>query len=276
MGKDILGNRMKGYESSETGRRLIPRLPAIARLDGVGFSKFTKYMARPYDMNMSNAMVELTKFLVSETNAKIGYTQSDEITLVWYADTPIQQIYNDGKIQKMCSKLAGMASAKFIEICNTNEHMRKHVEARMPFFDARVWIVPSKEEAANTVLWRELDATKNSIQMAAYTVFEHGELNRKNTKVMRNMLWEKGIDWNDYPAFFKRGTYIQRKKVKKKLTAAEIAAIPETYRERMENVEVERSEYKVLDMPIFSKVSNRAGVIFDGEEPCLLSIAPLK
>ncbi len=61
---DALGDRMKSYESVEAGRRFLPLLPVLCRLDGKNFSKFTKGMNRPYDERMSKCMVETTKVLV--------------------------------------------------------------------------------------------------------------------------------------------------------------------------------------------------------------------
>ena len=78
--RDAMGDRMKLYESAEAGRRLMPLLPAVARLDGKGFSGFTRGLARPFDVRLSNLMVETTTFLVEETNAVCGYTQSDGAT----------------------------------------------------------------------------------------------------------------------------------------------------------------------------------------------------
>ena len=83
--KDSLWDRMKFYESQACVEKLLPLIPVIARLDGKGFSKFTKGLKRPYDERLSKLMVETTKYLVKETNANCGYTQSDEITLVWYS-----------------------------------------------------------------------------------------------------------------------------------------------------------------------------------------------
>ena len=83
--KDNLGDRIKQYERIETRGKLIPMLPTVVRLDGRSFSKFTKSF-EPFDEDMLQAMVATTKFLVEESNAVIGYTQSDEITLILYTD----------------------------------------------------------------------------------------------------------------------------------------------------------------------------------------------
>ena len=84
--EDSLGDRMKGYEMAAEGGRLDVRLPVYARIDGRSFSKFTHGLERPFDQRMSRAMIETTKGLVDRTHARIGYTQSDEISLVYLAD----------------------------------------------------------------------------------------------------------------------------------------------------------------------------------------------
>ena len=113
MSNDDFGDRMKTLEQMEAGRKCLPLLPVIARLDGRGFSKFTAGLPRPFDTRLSNLMQETTKHLVEHTAAKCGYTQSDEITLAWYSDSYDCQIFFDGKIQKMVSTLAAIASVKF-------------------------------------------------------------------------------------------------------------------------------------------------------------------
>jgi tRNA(His) guanylyltransferase len=108
MAGDDLGDRMKMLEAQERSRRFLHGLPIYARIDGRGFSKFTKGMERPYDRRMSDAMVGTTKVLVEQTHATIGYVQSDEISLVWIP-TENGHGWFDGKTMKMTSVLAGLA-----------------------------------------------------------------------------------------------------------------------------------------------------------------------
>jgi tRNA(His) 5'-end guanylyltransferase len=126
------------------------------RLDGKGFSKFTKGLKRPYDERLSNLMVETTKYLVKETNANCGYTQSDEITLVWYSDSYESKIYFDGRLFKMISDLASMCSVYFNR--QLPNFLPEKVD-KMPRFDCRVFNLPTKEEAVNVFLWHEQDPT---------------------------------------------------------------------------------------------------------------------
>ena len=262
---DVLGDRMKMYENATCGIRMLPKIPVIARLDGKGFSKFTKGLKRPYDERLANLMIETTKFLVKETNANCGYHQSDEITLVWYSDSYESKIYFDGRLFKMISDLAAMASVFF------NRELPKYLPEKahlMPRFDCRVFNVPTPAEAANTFLWRELDATKNSISMAAQHYYSHKELEKKNSSDKQEMLFQKGVNWNDYPSFFKRGTYIQRKKVLTKFTADELAKLPPKHQAKTNpDLMIERCIIDKVELPPLAQVKNREEVILFGAEP---------
>ncbi len=264
---DSLGDRCKMYEGAEADRRFMPLIPIVARIDGRSFSSFTKGMLRPYDATMSEMMVETTKFLVEATNANIGYTQSDEISLAWHATDLRTQIWFDGRIMKMTSQLAALATLKFNRLVEARYPIYYN---RMPSFDARVWQVPNRTEAANMFVWREWDATKNSITMAASHYYSHTDLQGKNGAVKQEMLHQKGVNWNDYPAFFKRGTYLQRRTVKKPFSVDELAKLPEKHAARLNpHLLVERSEVAIMDMPIITSVTNREAVFFDGVAPVI-------
>jgi len=268
MQNDDFGDRMKMLEQAEAGRRLLPLLPVIARLDGKSFHTWTADLKRPYDERLVDLMQDLTAFLVDKTSARIGYTQSDEISLVFYSETYESQIFFDGKIQKINSVLASMASAYF------NSHAVAAffpVQKPLAFFDCRVWAVPNKSEAANSILWREQDASKNSISMLARAYFSHKEIHGKSGEEMQEMLFQQHkINWNDCPDFFKRGTFFSRRKVFKELTGLELLKIPEQHRPAL-GEKVERTVVQQVAMPKFSSVVNRVEVIFDGEDPQVAS-----
>lgn len=255
---DEFGNRMKGYEAVETERHLDPHLPVYARIDGRAFSTFTRGMERPFDTRMMTAMVETTKHLVHETHARIGYTQSDEISLVWLAESEESDILFSGKVQKMASVLASMAAAKFATVISLTW------QERLPHFDCRVFQLPSKAEAANAFLWRAMDARKNAISMAAQAHFSHRQLHQKGQADMLAMLAGEGIDFEAYPAAFRQGSFIRREVVTRLLTDEELKRIPEEHRP---TGPVERTRMAAIDMPPFNKVANRVEVIFDGAIP---------
>lgn len=156
MDKTTIGDRMKAYEAA-TETRIIPRLPVMVRLDGRSFSKFTKGMERPFDANFREAMIEVTKYLVEQTHSKIGYTQSDEISLVLYTENlKSGSIFFDGRVQKIASNLASMASVKFLLEMQKRFPEKVDGTKTLPSFDARVFPVPSKTEATNCILWRDI------------------------------------------------------------------------------------------------------------------------
>lgn len=263
---DGLAERMKLYESAEAGRRLMPLLPALARLDGRAFGSFTRGLARPFDERLSRLMIETCTALVSETSATVGYTQSDEITLAWVPEAFETQIFFDGRVQKMCSGLAALATAHFAR--RLPAFLPTDYADRVPTFDCRVWNVPTLEEAANVFVWRELDATKNSIAMAARAHFSHAAIHGKSGAEMQEMLFQTGVNWNDYPAFFKRGTYVRRVKVSRAYTATELQALPPKHAARANPaLVVERTKCEPEELSPIVRLDNRACVLFRGEAP---------
>jgi tRNA(His) 5'-end guanylyltransferase len=267
--KDNLGNRMKEFESQTTSQKLIKGIPIICRLDGRSFSSFTKGLSRPYDERLSNLMMETTKYLVKETNANCGYQQSDEISLVWYNNDYKSQPLFDGKLFKLTSILSSLATAFFNKNLPFFLPEKSHL---LPVFDARVYNVPTLDEAVNSFLWREQDATKNSITMAASHYYSHKELHGKNGSEKQEMLFQKGVNWNDYPTFFKRGTYVQRKRVLTPFTPEEIEKLPFKHNARKDpNMVIERWIIDVVQLPKLSSIENSVEVIVFGEEPKLKS-----
>jgi len=256
-----LYDRQKFYEKNYTYAKLMPLLPVCIRLDGKNFSKFTKKFNKPFDQLFSTAMKELTYFLVEETGATIGYTQSDEISLILYSNNIKSQLYLDGKRDKINSILGSKASVRL------NKIFKKNSEAE-PVFDCRCWNVPNKTEAANNLLSRERDATKNSISMAAYSVYSHKELLNKNSDEKQEMLMKKGINWNSYPTCSKRGIYIQKQIVFRTFSSLELDNLPAKHAARINpDLKIMRTQFSVVDMPCFGKVTNREAVIFDGAKP---------
>lgn len=268
MKSDSLDDRMKLYEKA-LDLNLMPLSPVLARLDGKAFHSFTRGLERPFCKQLHDLMVETTKHLVDETNANCGYTQSDEITLTWYTDNWKSEIFFSGRVCKMTSILASMATAFF------NRKMalflpEKWKEEHLALFDARVWNIPTKEEGVNCFIWRELDATRNSIQMAGQSKFSHKQLMNKSCDEIQDMLWkEHNINWNDYPDCQKRGTYVQKRKIYKSFTSEELKKLPLNHAaHKNPDLKIERKVLTNLKMPIFTKVINRADVIYNGADPC--------
>lgn len=236
------GDRMKLYENIEARRRFVPLLPIIVRLDGKCFSSWTRGLKRPYDPRMIELMTLVTKKLVKETNAVIGYTQSDEISLILYSDDIIRPVYFDGRISKIISVLSSVATYWFNQL-KMDVELDENITAKPAFFDCRAWTVPNLTEAVNSILWRELDATRNSVNSAARSVYSHDELHGATKAEVMDMLMDKGINWNDYPSSFKRGVYVQKR-----------------------NVLGNSNEITVLDLPPLNTIENRVDVIFKKQD----------
>lgn len=263
-----LGERMKFYESQfgENLAYLMPMVPAIIRLDGRAFHSFTKGLDRPFDAGLIQLMVETTKHLVEETNAVLGYTQSDEISLVLYQQEYQSQLYFDGRVSKINSLLASSCSLFF------NAKLAEYLPSKVgiqPQFDCRCFSVPNKEEAINAIIWREQDATRNSVQMLGQSKFSHRELQNKNCNEIQEMLFQThSINWNDLPAQLKRGTYLQRRSVERPFTTEELEKLPPRHEARAKpELSIVRREIAVVDMPILTSVVNKEEVFFDGALP---------
>lgn len=263
--------RMKEYESHFTSLRCMKNLPVFCRIDGKAFHTWTRDLKRPYDERLSELFIETTKFLMEETGAKIGYTQSDEITLCWYYEDYKSEMFFDGKCHKLNSVVASLATGFFNDRVIHDIHLQympipinENISRRRPlaFFDCRTWQVPNLDEAANVFLWREQDATRNSISMAAQSLYSHKELHEKNTKQMQEMIFKKGINWNDYPSFFKKGTYLVRSNIR----STEVST--ETIKDETCN----RREIKEFEIPPLKSLENRVGVLFKGEKPIIKQI----
>lgn len=268
MANDGLGDRCKRFEQAEADRRAMRGLPLLARLDGRAFHTFTQDLRRPYDPAMSRCMVETTRYLVQETSALVGYTQSDEVTLAWYEPVQAAKGYAfEGRFQKLTSVLAGMASARFAQL---GAEMLPAKANAVPHFDCRVWQVPTLAEAADVFVWREDDATKNSITMAAGAFYGERELFGKTSAEKQELLFVKGVNWNDYPPFFKRGTYLARRPFERQLSPEERERIPEAHRPPPEKMFIRHSVVE-LALPPVRRVANLEAVLFGAAEPAARS-----
>lgn len=217
--KDDLGDRMKDYYESRSKTRLIRRIPVIIRLDGKAFHTLTRGFKKPFDMIMVRAMQETMKYLCENIQGCVlGYTQSDEITLVLIDYQNLNSdAWFDYEVQKLCSVSASMATFAFnrnftrlavLESEKETKQTNVHIEAasKGAFFDARCFNIP-KEEVTNCLLWRQQDATRNSIHMTGRAYFSHKQIEGLNSNDIQNLLFqEKGVNWNDLPTTLKRGS----------------------------------------------------------------------
>jgi tRNA(His) guanylyltransferase len=209
--KDELGDRMKSQYEDRTRAFLPRRTYTIIRVDGKAFHTLTRGYKKPFDRFLMNMMDQTAIALCKEIQgACFGYVQSDEISILLTDFAKIStNAWFDGNIQKMASIAAACATANF----NKQMYIRGGtalVPDTIPtaMFDARVFTIPDAIEVENYFIWRQNDATRNSIQMAARAVFSHKECENKSVSDLHEMLHTKGINWNNYTAGEKRGRII--------------------------------------------------------------------
>lgn len=217
------------------------RCPVICRIDGKAFHTFTKGFQKPFDNILVQSMQETMKYLCENIQGCVlGYTQSDEITLVLVDYKKLNSAaWFDYETQKMCSIAASMATmifnrtfAKNVEAyitaldnkissdngnqmdtegntsieCDKYKNVLLKAVEKGAMFDARVFNIP-KEEVTNCVYWRQLDASRNSVEMVGHAYFTSKQLHKKSCNDIQDMLMlEKGVNWNDFPTYLKRGS----------------------------------------------------------------------
>ena len=226
---DDLGKRMKENYEQVAKTRLVKRMPVIIRLDGKAFHTFTKGFKKPFDQILMRTMQETMKYLCENIqNCVLGYTQSDEITLILKDYARLEtSAWFDYEVQKMCSISASMATMAFNHIFsqkvvdynnalyeewNVSNDDIKYVDILLnaaqkgAMFDSRCFNIP-REEVANLIYWRQLDAVRNSIQMVGQANFSQKQLHGKSCNMIQDMLLqEKNINWNNFSTDCKRGS----------------------------------------------------------------------
>jgi tRNA(His) guanylyltransferase len=205
--KDALGDRMKSQYENRTRYFLPRRTYTIIRLDGKAFHTYTKACERPYDQDLIDAMDATAAFLCSEIQgARLAFVQSDEISILL---TDFEKVnsnaWYDGNLQKIVSISASLATAYF------NQKRMKQGISKLAFFDSRVFSIPDPIEVENYFIWRQEDCVRNSIAMLAQSLYTHKELMRKSSNDMQEMIFQKGMNWNDLNPRLKRGGLATRK-----------------------------------------------------------------
>ncbi len=262
MKQDDFGDRMKTYEATEAKRKLDPFRPICARIDGNRFSKFTANFKKPFDPRLSVAMRETCRYLVDQTDARIGYVQSDEISLIWLTRDEEGSLLFDARVQKLASitasKVAGFFMMSLLEF-----GCKIHFD-QPPAFDSRVWQVPNEIEASNTILWPIHDARKNAVSAACRSIASPSEMHGLDQSAMIKLMASRGVNFaTDFDRTDKFGTLFQRRNSLQRLDDDTWEKIPRGHRPNSRMVE--RSSVTELSALDFSQATNRPGVIFNTE-----------
>ncbi len=200
--KDELGHRMK-QDYEDALRLYLPRRSYfVIRIDGRGFHKFTVGFERPYCRPLADALDHAALHLCQEIiGCRFAYGQSDEYSfLLTDFEQENAHLWFDGNVQKIVSVSASLFTGAFNKVFQSE---------KVAAFDARVMVISRRAEVARYFLWRQLDASANSLNMLASAHFPHKELVGKSTVEKHDMLHAKGLNWAKEPADFKRGRIVR-------------------------------------------------------------------
>ena len=199
---DELDEKMRVFETAHD-YCVLPGVYMIARLDGRSFTRLTKetyQFEAPFDLRMREMMIETTAHLMNcGFDAVYGYTQSDEISLLFRPDINVFK----RKMRKFNSVLAGEASAKFSLLLGG-----------LACFDCRISELPNQNLVVDYFRWRSEDAHRNSLNAHCYWLLrKQGQSVRRATSALENisiaakneLLFQNGINFNDLPKWQKRG-----------------------------------------------------------------------
>ncbi len=267
---DSLGDRMKKYENCY--RYTLPcRAYTLLRVDGKAFHTYTIGLKRPFDDGLIEDMNQTAAYLCKNImGAKFAYVQSDEISiLITDFDELGTQGWFGNNLQKMSSVASSMATARFnqlrlIRTANDTEqwvgndpdrlvsatgllHEDQIDSFQFAQFDARIWQIPQAAEVANYFQWRQQDATRNSISSVAQSLYSHKELEGVSSDAKQELIFQKGINWNDFDSGKKRGRIIE------KITLVNGVDVREIPNQEIPLEAVTRTKWAVAECPVFSQ-----------------------
>lgn len=211
--KDSIGDRMKSFYEERARTALLRRCYTIIRVDGKAFHTYCAGLKRPFDDGLMEDMDATAAYLCKNImGAKFAFVQSDEISILM---TDFEEIstssWFDSDTQKVCSVSASMATRAFNEL----RLKRLGDNMRWAEFDSRAFQIPNVPDVFNYFLWRQQDTTRNSISAVAQSLYSHRELNGKNSDQKQEMIFQKGINWNDYASRYKRGRMVVKETYEK-------------------------------------------------------------
>ena len=264
--KITIQERMKTYEKVNSNESISSYKPFIARLDGVNFSKYTQGFDKPYDILFRTVMILTMNELVDKFQATTGYTQSDEITLIFPAVCTKDEYdnrtnnrfhYRKGRKMKICSILSSSCTSRFLyymmNLMNHQQHkklkkIQERIEKMSVSFDCRLIEYPDDKEyeILNHQIWRSLDCERNAILQYGMYVLGNKKIFKMNCKQICESLQNKSYNYLE-PKFILYGVYC------KKISYTHIIDDKETQRSKYINktFEIKYSD-EILKM-LFSK-----------------------
>lgn len=199
MDNDAFEKKMRSLEYFHS-LRLLPGAWVVIRVDGRGFSRFTKSrFEKPFDLEFHKAMVQTAKAVLEGLHGIYAYTESDEISVLFRPDWDLF----DRSLEKVVSISASIASSTFT-----------HMFGTIVNFDSRVWLGVDKSQVVDYFRWRQADATRCALNGWCYwTLRKAGESAKKATAILdgqsvafkNELLFQHGVNFNELPTWQRRG-----------------------------------------------------------------------
>ena len=202
MNFDALDAQMRVFDTNDD-RCVLPGIYVVARLDGRGFTRLTKEVhsfEAPFDDRFRDIMVATVEHLMDcGFRITYGYTESDEISLLFDA----RERSFGRKTRKIISILSGEASGK----CSL-------LLGGVACFDCRISQLPRRADVIDYFRWRQEDAHRNALNAHCYWMRRKEGLDAEEatTSLLRlsvaqknELLFQRGINFNDLPAWQRRG-----------------------------------------------------------------------
>lgn len=228
---DDIGDRFKAYERC-FDFTLPRRMPMVIRVDGRAFHGLK--LEKPFDVGFFACMASVATELCKQVQgAVLAYFQSDEISIIARDDMqPNTEAWAGKRLSKVVSLSAAIAASRFNHYTGA-AYGERH-------FDSRAFVLPDLSEVTNYLIWRQQDATRNSVSMAAHAHFSHKSLQNVNSNGMIDRLREAGFPWEETPTHFKRGAIVRPVKVLKTV--------------EFNGLTVERREWQTdAEIPVFTQ-----------------------
>ena len=208
--RDELGDRIKAFYEAPSRVLLPHKTYAIVRVDGKNFHTFTAQLPRPWSAALNQSLDAAALHVCQEMmGCRFAYGQSDEYSfLLTDLEREESRLWFNGSVQKIASVTASLFTAAFNHAWQ--QHRGDEISPAFAAFDARVFAIPQRTEVRKYFLWRQVDASRNSLNMLVSTYYSHDQLLGKTDADRHDLLHAQGVNWNDAPTEFKRGRLIRR------------------------------------------------------------------
>lgn len=202
--------------------KILPNCWIVVRIDGKSFHKFSDkhHFEKPNDIRALSLMNRAAVHVMQEfKDISIAYGQSDEYSFILRKDTPLYNRRNS----KIASYINSLFSSSYVFYWN--HYFKDNKLKYPPSFDARIVLYPTDQNLRDYLSWRQADCHINNLYNTTFwaLVLKGGLTNSQaenrlcgsfSSDKNEILFKEFGINYNNEPAIFKKGTILLKKKIK--------------------------------------------------------------